>query len=133
MLGGGSSGTYHRAGDLSRHFPAARPAEHRTASVAAIARSPRWGNTANTHSLRSGTEQTRDRPGWVPGQMRNRVPYYEDNLVLDLAAEVGAMLLVSSDTDGLVMSPGRGTPILAPPCFATKVDAMRRHARRRPH
>jgi predicted nucleic acid-binding protein len=54
-----------------------------------------------------------------------------DNLVLDLAAEVGAMLIVSNDTDLLSMSPWRGTPILTPAAFAAKVDAMRRHARRR--
>jgi len=58
-------------------------------------------------------------------------PDHEDNLVLDLAAEVGALLIVSNDTDLLSMSPCRGTPILTPAAFATKVDAMRRHARRR--
>ena len=56
---------------------------------------------------------------------------HEDNLVLDLAAEVGAMLVVSNDTDLLAMSPWRGTPILTPATFASKVDGMRRHARRR--
>jgi hypothetical protein len=56
---------------------------------------------------------------------------HEDNLVLDLAAEVGAMLIVSNDTDLLSMSPWRGTPILTPVAFAAKVAAMRRHARRR--
>lgn len=58
-------------------------------------------------------------------------PDHEDNLVLDLAAEVGAMLIVSNDTDLLSMSPWRGTPILTPAAFAAKVDGMRRHARRR--
>ena len=58
-------------------------------------------------------------------------PDHQDNLVLDLAAEVGAMLIVSNDTDLLSMSPWRGTPILTPIAFASKVDAMRRHARRR--
>ena len=58
-------------------------------------------------------------------------PDHEDNLILDLAAEVGAMLIVSNDTDLLSMSPWRGTPILTPAAFAAKVDAMRRHARRR--
>jgi predicted nucleic acid-binding protein len=56
---------------------------------------------------------------------------YEDNLVLDLAAEVGAILIVSHDTDLLSMSPWRGTPVLTPVAFAAKVDAMRRHGRRR--
>jgi len=58
-------------------------------------------------------------------------PDHEDNLILDLAAEVGALLAVSNDTDLLSMSPWRGTPIIEPTAFATKVDAMRRHARRR--
>jgi len=56
---------------------------------------------------------------------------YEDNLILDLAAEIGAILVVSNDTDLLAMSPWRGTPVLTPGSFASKVDAMRRHARRR--
>jgi predicted nucleic acid-binding protein len=41
------------------------------------------------------------------------------------------MLIVSNDTDLLAMSPWRGTPILTPAAFAGKVDAMRRHTRRR--
>jgi predicted nucleic acid-binding protein len=60
-------------------------------------------------------------------------PDHEDNLILDLAAEVGAMLIVSNDTDLLSMLPWRGTPIVTPAAFAAKVDAMRRHARRRRH
>jgi predicted nucleic acid-binding protein len=58
-------------------------------------------------------------------------PDYEDNLVLDLAAEVGSMLIMSNDTDLLSMSPWRGTPILTPTAFTAKADAVRRHARRR--
>ncbi len=58
-------------------------------------------------------------------------PNHEDNLILDLAAEVGALLIVSNDTDLLSMSPWRGTPIIEPAAFAAKVGAMRRHARRR--
>jgi predicted nucleic acid-binding protein len=57
-------------------------------------------------------------------------PDHEDNLILDLAAEVGALIVVSNDTDLLAMSPWRGTPIIDPKPFAGKVDAMRRHARR---
>lgn len=57
-------------------------------------------------------------------------PDHEDNLILDLASEVGALLIVSNDTDLLSMSPWRGTPVLDPAAFASKVDAMRRHARR---
>jgi len=32
-------------------------------------------------------------------------PDHEDNLILDLAAEVGALIMVSNDTDLLSMSP----------------------------
>lgn len=56
---------------------------------------------------------------------------WEDNRILDLAAEVGALLIVSEDTDLTSMSPWRGTPILRPREFAAKVDGMRRNARRR--
>jgi predicted nucleic acid-binding protein len=55
---------------------------------------------------------------------------HQENLVLDLAAEAGALIVASNDTDFLAMSPWRGTPILEPRSFAAKVDAMRRHARR---
>ena len=58
-------------------------------------------------------------------------PDHEDNLILDLAAEVGALLIVSNDTDLLSMSPWHGTPIIESAAFAAKVYAMRRHARRR--
>jgi predicted nucleic acid-binding protein len=60
-------------------------------------------------------------------------PDFEDKLILDLAVEVGAMLIVSNDFYLLSMSPWRGTPILMPTAFTTKVDAMRRHARRKRH
>jgi predicted nucleic acid-binding protein len=66
----------------------------------------------------------------VPRTVHDR-PDHEDNLILDLAAEVGALIMVSNDTDLLSMSPWRGTPIIEPTAFAAKVDAMRRHARRR--
>lgn len=66
----------------------------------------------------------------VPRTVHER-PDHEDNLILDLAADVGAMLIVSNDSDLLSMSPWRGTPILMPTAFTAKVDAMRRHARRR--
>lgn len=55
---------------------------------------------------------------------------WEDNRILDLAAEVGAYLIVSEDTDLTAMSPWRGTPVLRPRQFAERVDAMRRHRRR---
>jgi len=76
--------------------------------------------------------------GWTVKRPRGRrsrtvhdCPDHEDNLILDLAAEVGALLIVSNDTDLLSMSPWRGTPIIEPTAFAAKVDAMRRHTRRR--
>lgn len=56
---------------------------------------------------------------------------HEDNLVLDLAAEVGALLIVSEDADLTSMSPWRGVPILRAAQFVARVDAMRRHSRRR--
>jgi predicted nucleic acid-binding protein len=55
---------------------------------------------------------------------------FEDNRVLDPAAEVGALLVVSDDVDLTSMSPWRGTPILRPREFASKVDGMRRCRRR---
>jgi hypothetical protein len=55
----------------------------------------------------------------------------EDNHILDLAVEVGAMLVVSDDSDLTSMSPWRGTPILRPREFAARVDGMRRHQRHR--
>jgi predicted nucleic acid-binding protein len=54
---------------------------------------------------------------------------HEDNLVLDLAAEVAALLIVSDDTDLTSMSPWRGTPILRASQFAARVDVMRRRRR----
>ena len=55
---------------------------------------------------------------------------HEDNLVPDLAAEVGALLIVSEDADLTNMSPWRGVPVLRAREFAGRVDAMRRHRRR---
>ena len=57
-------------------------------------------------------------------------PDHEDNLVLDVAAEVGALLVVSEDTDLTSMSPWRGVPILRAREFVARVDAMRRYRRR---
>jgi predicted nucleic acid-binding protein len=55
---------------------------------------------------------------------------YEDNLILDLAADVGAIMIVSDDTDLTAMSPWRATPLLRPAEFASRVDATRRARRR---
>jgi predicted nucleic acid-binding protein len=56
---------------------------------------------------------------------------YEDNLVLDLAADTGALLIVSEDSDLTSMSPWRGTPVLRAAEFVGRVDIMRRRSRRR--
>jgi predicted nucleic acid-binding protein len=67
----------------------------------------------------------------VPPRMVHDCPDFEDNLILDLVVETGAFLVVSEDSDLTGMSPWRGTPILRPREFAARVDAMRRHRRRR--
>lgn len=56
-------------------------------------------------------------------------PDWEDNLVLDLVAEVGAFLLVSEDADLTSMSPWRGRPIIRARQFAENIAASRRHRR----
>jgi predicted nucleic acid-binding protein len=66
----------------------------------------------------------------TPPRTVHDCPDHEDNLVLDLAAEVGALLIVSEDVDLTGMSPWRGVPILRARDFAGRVDAMRRHRRR---
>lgn len=55
---------------------------------------------------------------------------WEDNRVLELAETVGAFLIISSDDHLLRMSPWRGIPIQTPEAFVSRVDAMRRQARR---
>jgi putative PIN family toxin of toxin-antitoxin system len=54
---------------------------------------------------------------------------HEDNMILDLAVEVGALMIVSNDTDLLSMNPWRATLIVTPRVFASRVDGMRRHRR----
>jgi predicted nucleic acid-binding protein len=56
---------------------------------------------------------------------------HEDNQVLDLAAETGALIVVSADADLTSMSPWRGTPVLRAAEFVGRGDVMRRKARRR--
>lgn len=48
---------------------------------------------------------------------------HEDNLILDLAAHVDALLIVSADKDLLDMPLWHGTPVLHPRDFAGRVDA----------
>lgn len=55
----------------------------------------------------------------------------EDNKVLEPALSAGADLIVSADKHLLDLSPWRGIPILTPRDFVSRVDAMRRAARRR--
>src|SRR5438309_4473991 len=66
-----------------------------------------------------------------PPRTVNDCADFEDNALLDLAVEVGALVIVSDDADLTSLSPWRGTPILRPREFASKVDGMRRHQRRR--
>ncbi|MFE6967007.1 putative toxin-antitoxin system toxin component, PIN family [Agromyces sp. NPDC057679] len=51
---------------------------------------------------------------------------HEDNLILDLVAEVEADVLVSDDTDLTPLSPWRATPILRPHQFVERVVRERR-------
>jgi hypothetical protein len=55
---------------------------------------------------------------------------WEDNRILDLAAAVGAFLVVSADAGLTAMSPWRGRPVIEPAQFASLVDASRRSRRR---
>ena len=66
----------------------------------------------------------------IPPRTVHDCPDHEDNLVLDLAAEVGALLVVSEDADLTSMSPWRGVPVLRAREFVGRVDAMRRHRHR---
>jgi predicted nucleic acid-binding protein len=66
-----------------------------------------------------------------PPQTVGDCPDWEDNRILDLAAAVGAFVIVSADVDLTSMSPWRGRPIIEPSQFASLVDASRRARRRR--
>jgi predicted nucleic acid-binding protein len=65
-----------------------------------------------------------------PPQVVDECQDWEDNRVLDLAAAVGALLIVSADADLTTMSPWRGRPIIEPSQFASLVDGSRRARRR---
>lgn len=54
---------------------------------------------------------------------------WEDNRFLELATNVGAFLIVSSDDHLLSMSPWRG-PVQSPEAYGSRVDAMRRYSRK---
>jgi predicted nucleic acid-binding protein len=47
---------------------------------------------------------------------------WEDNRILELAAESGAVLIVSNDDHLLGMSPWRGTAVVDPRAFVAKVE-----------
>jgi hypothetical protein len=65
-----------------------------------------------------------------PPQVVGDCPGWEDDRILDLAAAVGAFLVVSADADLTTMSPWRGRPVIEPSQFASLVDASRRSRRR---
>jgi len=66
-----------------------------------------------------------------PPQAVGDCPDWEDNRILDLAAAVGAFLIVSADADLTSMSPWRGRPVTGPPQFASMAGAARRARRRK--
>jgi predicted nucleic acid-binding protein len=78
-------------------------------------------NTLTTIAERSGGSFLDDVPCSV-----HDCPDYEDNMILDLAVEVGALIIVSNDSDLLHMNPWRSTLILNPARFAAIGDAHRR-------
>jgi hypothetical protein len=61
-----------------------------------------------------------------PPQAVGDCPGWEDNRILDLAAAVGAFLIVSADVDLTCMSPWRLRPVIEPPQFGSMVDGSRR-------
>ena len=66
-----------------------------------------------------------------PPQTVGDGPDWEDNRILDLAAAVGAFLVVSGGADLTGLSPWRGRPIIEPLQFASMAGASRRARRRR--
>jgi hypothetical protein len=64
-----------------------------------------------------------------PPQTVSDCPDWEDNRILDLAAAVGAFLIVSVDSDLTSMSPWLGRPIIEQSQFAAVVDASGRARR----
>ncbi len=66
-----------------------------------------------------------------PPQTVGDCPDWEDNRILDLAADAGAFLVVSADADLTTMSPWRGRAIIEPAQFAPMAGGARRARRRR--
>lgn len=54
---------------------------------------------------------------------------YEDNRILEVAAEIGADVIVSEDRHLTDLSPWKGIPVLRPREFASRIDAARRASR----
>jgi len=92
----------------------------------------KWPGNRTEHFLSVLVEVADHSGGGVidPPRTVRDCPDHEDNLILDLVAEAGALLVVSEDADLTSMSPWRGTPILRPREFTAKVDGMCRHRRR---
>lgn len=88
---------------------------------------------ARADTFASGLTELADHSGGdvvdPPAAVGDRADF-EDNRILDLVAEVGALLVTSDDVDLTSMSPWRGAPILRPREFVSKVEGMRRHRRR---
>jgi len=87
-----------------------------------------WSRTKAAHYL-DVLERVATRSGGAkiaPEVVVSDCEDWEDNRILELAADSGAVLIVSSDRHLLDMSPWRGTPIVATSTFVAKVDAMRR-------
>ncbi|XVQ11367.1 PIN domain-containing protein [Spirillospora sp. CA-255316] len=93
----------------------------------------KWEEEQTTAYLAALVAITEHSGGYVidPPRTVHDCPDHEDILILDLANDIGALLVVSNDVDLISMSPWRGTPIITPEVFRQKVDGMRRHARRR--
>jgi hypothetical protein len=90
----------------------------------------RYGSAGN---LRALAEMAEASGGGItdPPQAVGDGPDWEGNRILDLAAAVGAFLIISADADLTSMSPWRARPIIEPPQFASMIDASRRARRRR--
>jgi predicted nucleic acid-binding protein len=83
-------------------------------------RAARYEKVLITIAARSGGDVV------VPTETVADCDDWEDNRILELALESGALLIVSSDAHLLAMSPWRGIPVVDAAAFVARVDAMRR-------
>jgi predicted nucleic acid-binding protein len=67
-----------------------------------------------------------------PPRTVHEVRDFEDNLILDLVAEVGALILVTDDTDLTEMNPWNGRLLLRPRQFVERAVQARRTRNVRP-